>query len=391
VTEPVVRLNAVDAGYRAAGGERRVLERVDLELRRAEMVAVLGANGSGKTTLLGVMAGTIRPTAGSVELSGRPIGTWSRAEIARSVAVLPQSLELPAGFRVSEVVAMGRTPHAGRWFGWEPDDRRAVADALRDADAESLADRPVTELSGGERQRVLVALALAQEPNLLLMDEPTTHQDVAHAAWLLSSVSRLAHVRGVTVVVVLHDLVLAGMWAPRVIVLDCGHIAADGPPDTALRPEVVRRAYGVAVETAVTEQGRRILVPHFPTLAGAPSGGSTCPLVDTIGVRSSVDDHRAGRHSDRQNTDRSGNAAVGPGNGVRNMPDKRPADDRLQEQSPAPSDADTDSQEDTEGHFVMPNIAAARALANSHSREIERNVRVRVQHKDGRPGEKRNR
>ena len=272
-----MRLTAVDAGYRAAGGERRVLERVDLELQRGEMVAMLGANGSGKTTLLGVMAGTIRPTAGTIELFGRPIGTWSRAEIARSVAVLPQSLELPAGFRVSEVVAMGRTPHSGRWFGWQPDDERAVADALRDADAESLVDRPVTELSGGERQRVLVALALAQEPKLLLMDEPTTHQDVAHATWLLASVSRLRHVRGVTVVVVLHDLVLAGMWAPRVIVLDSGHITADGPPDKALRPEVVRRAYGVAVETVVTEAGRRILVPHLPTLAGAPPGTHELP------------------------------------------------------------------------------------------------------------------
>ncbi|CAN5207459.1 ABC transporter ATP-binding protein [soil metagenome] len=264
MTESVVRLNAVEAGYRGAGGVRRVLEGVDLEVGRGEMVALLGANGSGKTTLLGVMAGTIRPTGGDVDLFGRPIGSWSRGEIARSVAVLPQSLELPAGLRVSEVVAMGRTPHGGRWFGWEADDQRAVANALRDADAESLAHRPVTELSGGERQRVLVALALAQEPRLLLLDEPTTHLDVAHATWLLSSLSRLQRLREVTVVVVLHDLVLAGMWAPRVVVLDGGHITADGPPDTALRLEVVRRAYGVPVETAVTDAGRRIFVPHLP-------------------------------------------------------------------------------------------------------------------------------
>jgi len=264
MTDTVVRLAAVAAGYRTAGGERRVLTSVDLELRRGEMVALLGANGCGKTTLLGVMAGTIRPTAGTVELFGRPIGSWSRVEIARAVAVSPQSLELPAGFRVSEVVAMGRTPHRGSWFGFEPDDRRAVADALRDADAESLADRPVTELSAGERQRVLIALALAQEPELLLMDEPTTHLDVAHAASLLSSLSRLQQVRGVTVVVVVHDLVLAGMWAPRVVVLDAGRVAADGPPDEALRPEVVQRAYGVAVESLVTGRGRTILVPRLP-------------------------------------------------------------------------------------------------------------------------------
>ena len=264
MTELVVRLTGVEAGYRTSGGERRVLSGVDLELRRGEMAALLGANGSGKTTLLGVVAGTITPTGGSVELFGRSIATWSRTEVARVVAVSPQSLELPAGFRVSEVVAMGRTPHRGSLFGWEPDDQRAVADALRDADAEGLADRPVTELSAGERQRVLIALALAQEPELLLMDEPTTHLDVAHAAGLLSSLSRLQQVRGVTIVVVVHDLVLAAMWAPRVIVLDGGRIVADGPPDEALRPEVVQRAYGVAVEALVTGRGRRILVPRLP-------------------------------------------------------------------------------------------------------------------------------
>jgi len=264
VSEPVVRLGAVSAGYRTGSGERRVLAGVDLELRRGEMIALLGANGSGKTTMLRVIAGTIRPSGGTVELFGRPIGTWSRVEIARSVAVSPQSLELPAGFRVSEVVAMGRTPHRGGWFGWEPDDQRAVADALRDADAESLADRPVTELSAGERQRVLIALALAQEPELLLMDEPTTHLDVAHAASLLSSLSRLQQVRGVTVVVVVHDLVLAAMWAPRVVVLDNGRVAADGAPDDVLGPEVVRSAYGIAVESLVTARGRRILVPRLP-------------------------------------------------------------------------------------------------------------------------------
>jgi iron complex transport system ATP-binding protein len=264
MSRPVVRLTAAEAGYRTARGERRVLRGVDLEVGHGEMVAVLGANGSGKTTLLGLIAGTIRATAGSVELDGRPIGRRSRAEIARSVAVLPQSLELPAGFRVAEIVAMGRTPHEGRWFGWAPADQRAVVDALRDADAESLADRPVRELSGGERQRVLVALALAQEPSLLLMDEPTTHLDVAHATALLATLSRLQRVRGMTVIVVLHDLVLAGSWAPRVVVLDGGRVVADGPPDTALVPEIARQAYGVAVDTAVTESGRRVLVPHVP-------------------------------------------------------------------------------------------------------------------------------
>lgn len=271
MTGTSVALRSASAGYGTRGRWRPVLDRIDLAVDGGEMVGLLGPNGSGKTTLLGLMAGTIHPTAGTVELFGRPAAAWSRNDIARRVAVLPQSLELPAGFRVSEVVAMGRTAHAASWFGWEPADQRAVEDALRDADAEALADRPVTELSGGERQRVLVALALAQEPSLLLLDEPTTHLDVAHASWLLSSVSRLRQSRGITVVMVLHDLALASLWMPRVVVLHGARIVADGPPDEALRAEVVQRTYGVSVETAVTEHGRRVLVPHVPAGSGDTS------------------------------------------------------------------------------------------------------------------------
>lgn len=277
--EVAARLDGVVAAYRSAGIERRVLNDLDLVVGRGEMVALLGANGSGKTTLLNVMAGVMRPSAGSVELFGRPLPSWTRAQVARSVAVLPQSLELPAGFRVGEVVAMGRTAHGARWFGWTPDDLRAVDEALRDADALDLADRPVTELSGGERQRVLVALALAQEPSLLLLDEPTTHLDVAHAAWLLANVARLRQLRGLTVVMVLHDLVLASAWAPRAVVLHGGRIVADGPPEEALRADIVRQAYGVAVESVVTESGRRLIVPHIPASAPEPAPASSVPAV----------------------------------------------------------------------------------------------------------------
>lgn len=265
--EPLVRLRGVEAGYRSASGHRPVLRGVDLDVMPGELLGLMGPNGSGKTTLLRVLAGTLGVAAGSVHLLGRPIGAWTRPEIARSVAVLPQSTVLPEGFRVAEIVTMGRTPHATSWFGWDPDDRRAVADALRDADVEDLADRPVGELSGGERQRVLVALALAQEPALLLLDEPTTHLDVAHAASLLAGLARLQRVRELTVVVVLHDLVLASGWLPRLVVLDGGRVAADGPAADALSPEVVRRAYGVAADVAVTEAGRRIVVPRGPVSA----------------------------------------------------------------------------------------------------------------------------
>jgi len=262
---PVAEARAISAGYHSSDGSwRAALRGVDLGIDAGEAVALIGPNGSGKTTLLRCLAGTLTPTAGCVLLWGRPVATYGRLEIARRVAVLPQSLELPAGLLVSEVVGLGRAPHARRLWGSSPEDRAAVDHALRDADATDLADRPVEELSGGERQRVLVALALAQEPELLLLDEPTAHLDVAHAAALLGSVTRLQEVRGVSVVVVLHDMALAGSWAPRAILLNRGRIVADGPPDEALRPALVRDVYGVAVEIARTGGGRRIVVPRLP-------------------------------------------------------------------------------------------------------------------------------
>jgi cobalamin transport system ATP-binding protein len=262
---PIVEARGISAAYRSADGSwRSALRGVDLAVDAGEAVALIGPNGSGKTTLLRCLAGTLIPTAGSVLLWGRAVSAYGRSEIARRVAVLPQSLELPPGLLVSEVVGLGRAPHARRLWGSSPEDRAAVERALRDADALELADRPADELSGGERQRVLVALALAQEPELLLLDEPTAHLDVAHAAALVRSVTRLQAVRGVSVLVVLHDLALAGIWAPRAILLHRGQIIADGPPEQALSPARIRDAYGVAVEIALTEGGRRIVVPRIP-------------------------------------------------------------------------------------------------------------------------------
>jgi iron complex transport system ATP-binding protein len=183
------------------------------------------------------------------------------------VAVLPQSLTLPDGFRVAELVEMGRAPHATRWFGSSAEDAVAVERALADADALDLAERHADELSGGERQRVLVAMALAQEPDLLLLDEPTLHLDIAHQAALLGSVARLQARRGLTVIAVLHDLNLAAAHAPRVAVLDGGRVAADGAPASVLQPLVVRELFGAAVDLARTADGRTFVVPHAPRAA----------------------------------------------------------------------------------------------------------------------------
>jgi iron complex transport system ATP-binding protein len=264
----IVEVSGLHVSYPADGDERRpVLRGLDLRVEAGELLALLGRNGSGKTTLLRALAGTLPRDAGVVSLFGRDLATWSRIELARRVAVLPQNLALPDGFRVAELVEMGRAPHATRWFGSSAEDAAAVERALADADAIDLAERHADELSGGERQRVLVAMALAQEPDLLLLDEPTLHLDIAHQAALLGSVARLQALRGLTVIAVLHDLNLAAAHAPRVAVLDGGRIAADGAPTSVLQPSIVRELFGAAVDLARTADGRAFVVPHGPRAA----------------------------------------------------------------------------------------------------------------------------
>ena len=257
---PLAAARGLFAGYPLPGGAtREVLRGVDLALGRGEVVALLGTNGSGKTTLLRVFAGILRPERGEVTLDGRGLAEWRRDALARRIAVLPQHLELPAGFRVAELVAMGRAPHARRLFASTEDDERAIARALADADAVDIAERQAEELSGGERQRLLVAMALAQEPDLLLLDEPTLHLDLSHQIALLATIRRLRDQRGLAVLAVLHDLNLAAAFAPRVAVLDGGRVVADGSPGEVLSPELVRRVFGVRVDEARTADGRRHL------------------------------------------------------------------------------------------------------------------------------------
>ncbi len=260
---PVVEIRGLEVSYTDARARRAVLRGLDLVVTQGELLALVGPNGSGKTTLLRAITGTLPRDDGRVALFGTDLDRWSRVALARRVAVLPQSLALPDGFRVAEIVEMGRAPHATRWFGSSGEDAAAVERALADADALDLAERQADELSGGERQRVLVAMALAQEPELLLLDEPTLHLDIAHQAALLATVARLRARRGLTVIAVLHDLNLVAAHAPRVAVLGSGRVVADGRPASVLRPDLVREIFGVVVDEAHTADGRRFLVPHI--------------------------------------------------------------------------------------------------------------------------------
>ena len=260
MAELVARLASVTAGYR----NRTVLDDVSLEIEAGEAIALLGPNGSGKTTLLRVLAGTITPTDGRVELFGRPIGSWTRAEIARVVTVLPQGMELPAGFRVADVVALGRVPHASSRFSVPPDDAAVVAEALADAGASDLATRPTSELSGGERQRVLLAMALAQQPRLLLMDEPTLHLDLGHQLALLELVAHLRRSRRITVVAVLHDPNLAVRFADRILLLQHGRVVPAGGGTSRLDLAAAARAFGVPLEEARTADGSTVIAVGRP-------------------------------------------------------------------------------------------------------------------------------
>jgi cobalamin transport system ATP-binding protein len=251
-TAPILALERVAFAYRRRGRpEREVLRQVSLAVSPGEMVALLGPNGSGKTTLLRLAVGLVAPRSGRVALDGQPVGEWTRRQVAQRVALLPQLPSLPDGFRVEELVEMGRAPHARSRFGAGPEDAGAVERALVDADALELVGRKVDELSGGERQRVLVAMALAQEPRLLLLDEPTQHLDLAHQVALLTTLDRLRRTRGLAVLAVLHDPALTALYVSRVVLLSEGRVVADGPAAEVLVPQTVASVFGISLPTAL--------------------------------------------------------------------------------------------------------------------------------------------
>src|SRR3989442_11830926 len=219
----MLEARALRAGYHGVD----VLHGIDLSLHAGEDVALIGPNGSGKTTLLRALVGALRPRAGAVFLAGRPLGDFSTRERARRVAMVPQTFATPFAFSGWEVAALGRTPYVGTFGHLSRADRDAVDRALAETDAADLAARPFAELSGGERQRVVLAMALAQEAAVLLLDEPTTHLDLAHQLRTLGLARDLARSRGLAVVAVLHDVALAGGFE-RVVLLDGGPAVAAG-------------------------------------------------------------------------------------------------------------------------------------------------------------------
>jgi iron complex transport system ATP-binding protein len=224
------------------GAARHAVNGVDLRVTAGEFLALLGPNGSGKSTLLRLLLGALRPARGTVRFHGRAVADWPRAGIARRVGVVTQLEELAFPLTVRELVAMGRYPHLGAWRREDAADRAAIARALQLCEVHDLADRPVLELSGGERQRARLARALAQEPRVLVLDEPTAALDIAHEMALFELLARLA-ADGVTVVVVTHNINLAARYAARLVLLHAGRVAAAGAPAAVLTRASIEAVY----------------------------------------------------------------------------------------------------------------------------------------------------
>lgn len=237
------------SGLRLKYDQRTVIEGLSAEIPEGKVTMIVGANACGKSTLLRGLARLLKPAAGTVTLDGRDIHRRPAREVARTLGLLPQHPTAPDGITVRDLVGRGRYPHQGFFrsgpAGGSPDDERAVQQAMAATETLDLAGRNVDELSGGQRQRVWIAMALAQETEVLLLDEPTTYLDLTHQVEVLDLITDLNRQRGTTVAIVLHDLNLAARYADHIIAMKNGQIVAEGAARAVVTEELVREVFGL--------------------------------------------------------------------------------------------------------------------------------------------------
>jgi len=249
-------------GVTLAYGDRTIIDGLDLQIAPGRITTIVGANGCGKSTLLRSLARLLSPSDGQIVLDGKSVHARPTKEVARILGLLPQSPVAPEGIAVADLVGRGRHPHQKMLARWSTHDYEVVADALDATGISDLADRSVDELSGGQRQRVWIAMALAQETDVLLLDEPTTFLDVAHQIDVLDLLTDLNVDRGTTIVMVLHDLNLAARYADELVAVLDGRVHAIGGPEEIITEDLVHEVFGLR-SSVITDplSGKPLVVP----------------------------------------------------------------------------------------------------------------------------------
>ncbi|GAA1167126.1 ABC transporter ATP-binding protein [Ornithinimicrobium humiphilum] len=275
MSSPVLRAERLTLGY----GERTIVSDLDLEIPSGKVTAIVGPNGCGKSTLLRGLSRLLRPKDGRVLLGDQDVHRMPTKQVARAMALLPQSPVVPEGITVGELVARGRHPHHGLLRQWTREDDEVVAEALDLTGTTHLVSREVAELSGGQRQRVWIAMVLAQRTDLLLLDEPTSFLDIAHQVEVLDLARDLSVDRGTTVVMVLHDLAMAARYADHLVAMRGGRVIAQGAPREVVTAETVCDVFGITCrvlwqeatgDLSVIPLGRHRPVGHVLGTAGTP-------------------------------------------------------------------------------------------------------------------------
>ncbi len=288
-------LEKVSAGY----DRNLVIENLSLKVVEGEMVALLGPNGAGKSTLLRALTGLLKPSDGVIRLYGADLTRLKAAERARLIAVVPQEFNTPMAYTVAELVMMGRNTLLKSWQQPTPADIQIVERALLYTDLSDLRNRPLDALSGGEKQRAVIAMALAQEPRIIVMDEPTTHLDLNHSLEIMQIIERLNREQGVTVLMTSHDLNLAAEFCRRLILMDHGRVLADGVPGAVLKENILREVYhcdlrireDVLSGALFVVPARRLTPPQSAiaarvhVIAGGGSGGELLRRLALCGYR----------------------------------------------------------------------------------------------------------
>ncbi|WP_054952059.1 ABC transporter ATP-binding protein [Flaviflexus massiliensis] len=243
-----------------AYGDRTVIEGMGLTIPQGKITSIIGPNGCGKSTLLRALSRLMKPAAGEVLLDGTPLTSRHSKELARILGLLPQSPVAPEGIVVTDLVGRGRHPHQNMLGRWSARDYEVVANALRSTKTEDLAERPVDELSGGQRQRVWIAMALAQETDILMLDEPTTYLDLANQLEILDLLTDLNRAEGTTIVMVLHDINLAARYSDYLVGMKGGAIACHGTPDEVVTPDNMLDVFGIRCQVHPDPVSRSPLV-----------------------------------------------------------------------------------------------------------------------------------